>query len=606
MKTGFLKAAFNIKNIVAAERRKDSEKHAVFFVLSAFSAANQLVLPAALWRSVRCLAAGLLCLGLFPSPAAETSAASPPASEIAELSELGTNVLELLQSGAAVHFAKSAAPALDDFKSILSTNPAVPSTDPLAPFRSLTETKRRQIERSAKEVLDRAAQLKLDFSKGDWQARVLPPQASGFVTFGDLQATNQMQPRIDSLEIVLESPTAGAASTNGAFKLLARTLVKFPAGWKCLEGIYWEAFPANVADEKTRRELIIFNKLSAGGRLDGQDDPALLKLGERLVNFLRRQDPDLFQKEVLITADLMWDRFQKTGRSGHPREELDKQISAIATRQTALAMQCFAQLTNAGVDFSQAEIRIGSATVEQVRSAAASDSLNGLSGEQFKLDLEVKSDAKAANGRPVSGHYILGASEVTRFDEDWRVFDRLHWQQLPEGILGREEAEKISVENYVTEHRALPPGTSAPEITFTALEGEKSMKLSDFKGKVVILDFWATWCGPCQEPMAELQKLGAAHPDWKDKVLIVPLSIDDALGTVRRHIDQRGWTNTFNVWAGEGGWQAPPPVAFRVSGVPTIYIIDGAGKIAAAGHPSGLNIARIVDSLLHAEGKPQP
>jgi hypothetical protein len=46
------------------------------------------------------------------------------------------------------------------------------------------------------------------------------------------------------------------------------------------------------------------------------------------------------------------------------------------------------------------------------------------------------------------------------------------------------------------------------------------------------------------------------HPDWQDKVAIVPLSIDDTMQIVRAHVDKRGWTNTFNVWVDEGGWRS--------------------------------------------------
>lgn len=53
---------------------------------------------------------------------------------------------------------------------------------------------------------------------------------------------------------------------------------------------------------------------------------------------------------------------------------------------------------------------------------------------------------------------------------------------------------------------------------------DKPMKLSDFKGKVVLLNFWATWCTPCVKEMPSLDRLQAALP--KDKFLIVPLSID--------------------------------------------------------------------------------
>ena len=79
---------------------------------------------------------------------------------------------------------------------------------------------------------------------------------------------------------------------------------------------------------------------------------------------------------------------------------------------------------------------------------------------------------------------------------------------------------------------------------------------------------------------------------------IVPLSIDDTLDIVRQHVNKRGWTNTFNVWAGDGGWRSAPAKAFRVTGVPTTYIIDAQGKIVRPGHPAAMNIDELVDAVL--------
>ncbi|MGA2659731.1 MAG: TlpA disulfide reductase family protein [Verrucomicrobiota bacterium] len=151
---------------------------------------------------------------------------------------------------------------------------------------------------------------------------------------------------------------------------------------------------------------------------------------------------------------------------------------------------------------------------------------------------------------------------------------------------------------YVAEHGTLPPGTDAPDIEFVRLDNDRKMNLRDLRGTVVVLDFWATSCGPCQQPLARLQTLRQQHPDWKDRVAIVPLSIDDTIAAVRDHLERRQWTNTFNVWSGEGGWNSTPAQTFHVTGVPVTYIIDGGGRIIKAGHPMALDISGEVETLL--------
>ena len=116
-------------------------------------------------------------------------------------------------------------------------------------------------------------------------------------------------------------------------------------------------------------------------------------------------------------------------------------------------------------------------------------------------------------------------------------------------------------------------GQMAADFTLPDLEGQQH-RLASMRGKVVLLDFWATWCGPCRRQMPLVEKLGE---EFKDQDLVVyAVNQGEASETARTFLDKMHYTTTTLLdQKGEVGRE------YKVSGIPTLVIIDRDGKIAA-------------------------
>lgn len=136
-------------------------------------------------------------------------------------------------------------------------------------------------------------------------------------------------------------------------------------------------------------------------------------------------------------------------------------------------------------------------------------------------------------------------------------------------------------------HLATPPppllanGTPAPDFAATAPDGS-TVHLSDYKGKTVVLDFWATWCGPCQEAMPHLEKV---YQQVKDKnVAILGVCVFDDKAAYDKWVTDKKGTYDFPTAfdpAGRGKNSIASKL-YHVSGIPTQYVIDKNGNIAAS------------------------
>ncbi len=123
-------------------------------------------------------------------------------------------------------------------------------------------------------------------------------------------------------------------------------------------------------------------------------------------------------------------------------------------------------------------------------------------------------------------------------------------------------------------------GKKAPEITMLKADGN-SFSLSTLKGKLVLIDFWATWCGPCVEEQPELKTLYNTYAEQvkSNKFEILGVSLDKNKDSWKKAIDR------FNInWLQISDlkfWKSPVAKSYEVDELPFNVIIDGEGNIIA-------------------------
>ncbi|HRU39833.1 MAG TPA: TlpA disulfide reductase family protein [Candidatus Goldiibacteriota bacterium] len=115
-----------------------------------------------------------------------------------------------------------------------------------------------------------------------------------------------------------------------------------------------------------------------------------------------------------------------------------------------------------------------------------------------------------------------------------------------------------------------PEYMKAPDFDLKDING-KSLKLSDYRGKVVILDFWATWCPPCK---AEIPSFIELHKEYKGDLVVIGLALENDLAKVKTFYMR----NNMNYPVALSPQDIPLQYG-GIQGIPTTFIIDREGNI---------------------------
>jgi len=139
------------------------------------------------------------------------------------------------------------------------------------------------------------------------------------------------------------------------------------------------------------------------------------------------------------------------------------------------------------------------------------------------------------------------------------------------------------------------PENLAPDFTAVDLQTGKPISLSDYRGKIVFLNFWGSWCPPCRMEMPAFQEV---YEEYGDKVVIIGVGVNDSESNLLGFVKEKGITYPII-------WDRTSEVArkYRIRSLPTTYRIDQNGVMTgvAVGALTKEQLVQSIESMLNGE-----
>lgn len=162
-----------------------------------------------------------------------------------------------------------------------------------------------------------------------------------------------------------------------------------------------------------------------------------------------------------------------------------------------------------------------------------------------------------------------------------KLMGKAYKERFKNSPIAQNMEQQINViENNYNQFISMNSGNAiAPEIALNNPQG-KQIKLSSLKGKYVLIDFWASWCGPCRQENPNVVRL---YNEYKDKgFTIYSVSLDKDISAWQKAIESDGlsWPNHVSDLL---GWESSMPQLYGFQGIPHTVLIDKEGKIIGVG-----------------------
>lgn len=179
-------------------------------------------------------------------------------------------------------------------------------------------------------------------------------------------------------------------------------------------------------------------------------------------------------------------------------------------------------------------------------------------------------------------YQTFGQEPVLSEKEDFAFFEKLSTsliKQYPnnphsQDLYKRVQEIKKNIKDKLKAEELLKIGNVAPEITLNNTDGQV-VTLSSLKGKTVLIDFWASWCGPCRKANPEIRKVYQKFKNKGFEIYGVSFDRDKQAWLNAIKMDKLDWINVSDLLY----WQSPLAKLYNVEAIPYNYLIDKEGKI---------------------------